>query len=191
MSTRNRPQLFAAALDSVMAQDFVDFEIVIAEDGSAEVHEADYAQILQRARTRLGDRLQAHTLLRRSRGHGSGYPMNFGVERARGRYVCFLDDDDLWIDPGHLERAAQALRAADAQGRPVDMYMTNQEALRNGRRVVEPVWTETLASRLHERGRRPDARGAFTVDIDELLQASGFCHMNCMCVRREPENQSA
>ena len=184
LTTRNRPALFGAALASLMAQSFANTEIIVVDDGSDEAHAAAYQALIDRARAQLGERLQHHVLLRRRNGHGSGYAMNFGVDNARGEYVCFLDDDDLWTDAGHLQRADEVIRAAAAEGLPPDLYMSNQEATRAGQRVVEAVWIEALEMHLRARGRRPDARGAYRVGIEELLLTRGFCHLNCLVVRR-------
>jgi glycosyltransferase involved in cell wall biosynthesis len=185
IATRNRAELFAAALDSVAAQDFADFEIVVVNDGSLPEALPMYAQVLAKASERLGERLRAFQLVRRPKGHGSSYSLNYGVEQARGDHVCFLDDDDLWIDPGHLTRAAAILFAARTAGDPVDVYMANQEAWRGSEKLTAAIWLEALQGHLQARGRRPDAAGAYRVSIPELLLVDGFCHLNALVVRRD------
>ena len=185
LATRDRPTLFAQALNSVALQNFDDTEIVVVNDGSSSEALAQYEGVLQRARAVLGLRLCAYQLVRRPRGHGQSYSLNFGAERARGEYLCFLDDDDLWIDLGHLRRAAQVIRHAKEAGRGIDLYMTNQQAWRQGQVMPGPTWLEGLAGQLVARGRAADGDGAFAVDVADLLGSGGFCHLNCLCVRRE------
>jgi glycosyltransferase involved in cell wall biosynthesis len=182
--TRNRPALFAAALDSVLNQRYTDIEIVVVNDGSSAENAALYEGLLAGARARIGDRLRTATLVHRSRGHGSAYTMNYGVDMARGEYVCFLDDDDLWIDPAHLERAAQVISHEASAGRPTDLYMTNQEAFLNGQPITSAPWLKAMEGRLQARGRSPGANGTYALDIEEALLADGFCHCNCLTVRR-------
>ena len=100
------------------------------------------------------------------------------MEQAQGEYICRLDDDDVWLDPLHLERAARLIAQARDRGRPLDLLMTNQEAVLHGRPVAGPIWIEALAGQLRAKGRVPDADGAFEVDVADLLGAGGFCHMN-------------
>ncbi len=185
IATRDRAALFAAALDSVAGQDCIDTEIIVVNDGSKPESLPDYAAILARAQATLGPRLRSFQLLRRPKGHGSSYALNVGVENARGAYVCFLDDDDLWTDPGHLSRAAGVLRQRQAVGQVVDVYMANQIAVRAGVPLSTATWIEALDGQLRACGRRPDADGAYVVDIAELLGAGGFCHLNALTVRRE------
>lgn len=185
LATRDRPVLFAEALASVMAQREVQLEVIVVNDGSSADCAAAYQPIWDQARARLGDRFQVHSLVHRPRGHGQSYSLNFGVAHASGRHVCFLDDDDYWTDDGHLARAAAAIAAADADGRgEVDLYMANQSAWISPERPVGTLWLGRLATQLQATGRQPDALGCFPVDVPALMDCDGFCHVNCLVVRR-------
>lgn len=185
IATRDRPESFAVALNSVLRQRFEDTEIIVVDDGSRPDLMPAYAAILAGAQETLGARLRSFHLIRRACGHGSSYATNYGVEQAQGAYICRLDDDDLWLDPLHLARAAQLIAKARDRRRPLDLLMTNQQAVRQGRPVAGPIWIEALEAQLRAKGRVPDADGAFEVNVAELLGAGGFCHMNCLIVRRE------
>jgi glycosyltransferase involved in cell wall biosynthesis len=184
LATRDRAALFAEALQSVVDQTFDDTEIIVVNDGSSPEVLPAYEDVLDVARTRLGGRLRSFLLVRRPKGHGQSYSLNFGVEQARGDYVAFLDDDDLWIDRAHLQRVADVQRSQSAAGRTLDLYMGNQEAMRGGMRLAGPIWLEALQSQLQASCRVPDALGAYAVDIPDLMGANGFCHLNCFVVRR-------
>jgi glycosyltransferase involved in cell wall biosynthesis len=185
MATRDRPALFAEALASVLAQRDVSIEVIVVNDGSNADAVAAYQPVWARARAQLGDRFQVHHLVHRPRGHGQSYSLNFGVAQASGRHVCFLDDDDYWTDDGHLARAATAIAAADADGRgEVDLYMANQSAWISPDRPVGTLWLGQLAAQLQATGRQPDILGCYQVDVPDLMACDGFCHVNCLVVRR-------
>lgn len=184
LATRDRPRLFAEALHSVMAQDFPGFEIIVVNDGTSADHLEGYQAIWDQAAGSLRERISVHHLVHRPRGHGQSYSLNYGVAQAKGEYVCFLDDDDKWTDPGHLGRAAGALAAMAESGMPADLYMTNQQAWINDRQVLGPVWLEGLAGELIGRGRQSRADGSFEVTVADLMATTGFCHLNCFTVRR-------
>lgn len=167
-----------------MAQDYPSFEIIVVNDGTSETHVEAYQALWDRGAQHLGDRFSVHHLVRRPRGHGQSYSLNFGVSRATGEFVCFLDDDDKWIDPGHLSRAARSLAAMSDAGTPADLYMANQEAWTSGGQVPGPVWLEGLAGELKGRGRLPGDDGTFEVTVADLMATRGFCHLNCFTVRR-------
>ena len=184
LATRDRPQLFEEALDSVLNQHFDNFEVVVVNDGSSATCLAGYQAIWDRAATRLGPRFSAHTLVHRPKGHGQSYSLNFGSSRAQGEYLCFLDDDDKWTDTDHLARAAQAVSAAAGQGQVVDLYMANQDAWINDGQRIGTLWLGTLEAELKARGRQPDAQGNYPVSVDDLMASTGFCHLNCLTVRK-------
>ena len=172
IATRDRPSLFAEGLASVLAQQFRGIEVVIVDDGSAEDNRAAYEAVLAPARRTLGERLRFERLVRRPNGHGPSYAINVAASLATGEYIAMLDDDDAWTDPGHLARAAAHLSSGEA-----DLYMSNQRAYRGGEPVEEELWLSGLARRL---GRT----APFAVTLEQLLTAPGFCHMNCLIVRR-------
>jgi glycosyltransferase involved in cell wall biosynthesis len=92
----------ARALDSVAAQTFRDFELVIVDDGSTD----------PRTRTLLeGAATRPATTLHRTENRGPARARNLAVERARGAYVLPLDADD-WLAPDYLARTVPVLDAA-------------------------------------------------------------------------------
>lgn len=181
LATRDRPGLFSEALNSVLMQTFSDFDVIVVNDGSSPDFDAGYENAYKIGGEKLGGRLQIHRLIRRPKGHGKGFAVNLGVDHATGNYVCFLDDDDTWVDSGHLARAAAALDAVEQ----ADLYMANQKAYLRNEEVPGPIWLEALGGELLGRGVKPSAGGVFRLNVNDLMQTRGFCHMNCLIVRRE------
>lgn len=184
IATRDRPGLFEEALASVMAQRDVEFDVVVVNDGSSAANVAAYQPIWDQTAARLGPQFRVHSLVHRPRGHGQSYSLNFGVAQARTDYVCFLDDDDKWTDTSHLARVTRAITLARDAGQTLDLYMANQTAWIDPQRPVGTLWLGELEGDLQRRGRHPDADGGYAVDVDDLLQTPGFCHLNCLTVRR-------
>ena len=102
-------------IESVLAQSFQDFEIVVTDDGSTD----GTAEIL-RGFTDPRIRLECHL-----ENRGISAAMNATVARARGRYLAILNSDD-WALPGRLRRQVGFLDANPDVGlvfgmpRPVD-----------------------------------------------------------------------
>ena len=101
--TRRRPQLVARAIDSVLAQSFEDFEIIVIVDGADD----DTLSIL---RAQTDPRL--HYIVNPT-AVGGGEARNIGVRRARGQWIALLDDDDEWL-PEKLEVQLDAVLSCDA-----------------------------------------------------------------------------
>lgn len=185
IATRDRAELFGLALKSVLAQSWADKEIIVVNDGSAAAQLPAYEKHWAEAASQLGERFRVFHLVHRSIGHGPSYALNFGVDQAAGQYVTFLDDDDLWVDEGHLQRAAGCIAAHASPAQAVDLYTSNQDAFAADGRHIGRLWLGKLESALLSRGRKPTALGCFEVSVDEFLLADGFAHLNCLMVRRE------
>ena len=98
--SRNRPASLRVAIDSVLRQQHPSKELIVVNDGS----DGENAAIYRSLENELKDRARFFHLVHRPHGHGQSYAINFGVDQAIGNYVCFLDDDDYWIDDDHLSR---------------------------------------------------------------------------------------
>ena len=100
--TRDRPEMLALTLRSVLGQERVDVEVLVVDDGTG----PGTAALLER----IGDE-RLH-LLRNTGPPGVSGARNSGIAAAKGNWIAFLDDDDLWA-PGKL---ATQLAAAAAIG---------------------------------------------------------------------------
>jgi glycosyltransferase involved in cell wall biosynthesis len=119
--TRDRWTLLPGALAAAAGQEGVRHEVVVIDDGSRDAPSA--------AVRRLLDRHPHVRLIRRDRCLGVAHARNCGIAEARGKWVAFLDDDDLW-SPDHLS----ALLAA-AESRDVGFAYSGRLAI-DGERLV-------------------------------------------------------
>jgi glycosyltransferase involved in cell wall biosynthesis len=92
----NAERTITQAVDSALAQKCRAHEIVVVNDGSTD----STAVILQQYRERIRVINQTN--------RGASAARNAGVAQARGRYVAFLDSDDLWL-PGKLNTMVASL----------------------------------------------------------------------------------
>ena len=90
----------AATLESVLAQTFKDYEIIVVDDGSPDAEE------LQQALGPYRDRI----VYLRQENQGLSGARNTGILAARGKYVAPLDADDMWA-PEHLAAQLGVLEA--------------------------------------------------------------------------------
>lgn len=102
--TRNRWRLLStAALPSALGQEGVEQEVVVIDEGSEDETRSGLSS-LDEPRLRV---------IRHEAPRGVAQARNAGVAAARGAWVAFLDDDDLWA-PDKLRRQVDAAREADA-----------------------------------------------------------------------------
>ncbi len=84
--TYNRAKYLAEAVESVLVQDYVDYEILIIDDGSTD----DTQEVVRRF---PGELVRYH----HQRNAGPSAARNTGLGLARGELVAFLDSDDRWL----------------------------------------------------------------------------------------------
>jgi len=93
--TRGRPEYLGEAIASVLSQELSAFEVLVINDGSQPI--ANHTD----ARVRIFD----------NEMRGLNPARNLAVQKSAGRFIAFLDDDDVWTDPKFLSRAAAGLQA--------------------------------------------------------------------------------
>lgn len=95
--TYNSAQYVVEAVESVLAQTYQDFEILVIDDGSTDETE----QVMRS--------YPAPVRYIRQQNGGVARARNRGIQESRGRYVAFLDADDTWL-LCKLERQLEALQ---------------------------------------------------------------------------------
>lgn len=127
----NVAEYIAETLDSVFAQTFTDFEIIVVNDGSPDT--ADFERILKSYADKIVYLKQPNA--------GAGRARNTAIEHARGELLAFLDGDDVWHEDflasqiEFLETGDFDLVYADALlfgGSPLDGQKFSQNAPSKG-----------------------------------------------------------
>ncbi len=101
--TRNRLPLLAQTVHTVLAQRHVDLEVVVVDDAS---HDGTARWLDEHPDPRVRS-VRLDTMA------GVAGARNAGIDAARGTWVGFVDDDDLWL-PGKLAGQLRVARAAGA-----------------------------------------------------------------------------
>jgi len=99
--TYNRAHIVGEAIDSVLAQTYRDFEIIVVDDASTD----NTQEVLARYLSEHGERIR---YIRRETNGGAGAARNDGIRASAGEFIAFLDSDDLYL-PRRLEAAVAFL----------------------------------------------------------------------------------
>jgi glycosyltransferase involved in cell wall biosynthesis len=132
LPTYNRAHLISRSIQSVLAQTYNDFELIVVDDGST-----DNTEEVVRA---LNDRRISY--LKHSSNRGVSAARNTGIKAARGSYIAFQDSDDEWL-PQKLEKQL-ALFQQDKKG---DLGLVLCERLLIKER--EEIWRTPETNRLN------------------------------------------
>lgn len=104
--THDRAAVITRAVDSVLAQEGAELEVIVVDDGSTD----DTRQVVQ---SRYGDDARVTYLFQEQAGVAGA--RNTGLARARGDLVAFLDSDDVWR-PGKLALQLACLKRVPEAG---------------------------------------------------------------------------
>lgn len=130
LRTRNRPWYLRQALEGLAAQTLRDFEALVINDGGEDV-----ADLLAEFEGLVEIRYFHH-----QPGRGRCAALNRGLDEARGTYVAYLDDDDLY-HPTHLETLVATLEREGA-----DVAYSNADEVTHARRADAEGYTEVARS---------------------------------------------
>ncbi|MEQ1943443.1 glycosyltransferase family 2 protein [Mesorhizobium sp. VNQ89] len=172
IATHNRPAALREAIKSVVAQTLTDWEVVVVGDCCEPDTPATIAE--------FGDPRIHYVDLPINFGEQSG-PNNLGIAKSRGRYVSFLNHDDLWF-PDHLASLCAWIeatgadlafaRAAVMEPRPAGELQYRTTILGGGRRGrYDPASTLAWASTILVRRSSADLMGPWRAG-SELIAAS-------------------
>ena len=123
--TFNRPQYLSKALASVLQQSYRNLQVIVINDGGEDV--SDIINSFRDPRL---------IFINRKENRGKPYSLNEALNRADGKYVAYLDDDDLYY-PNHIETLVNTLEfKTDCQVAYSDFYKTYCRISSDGSRQV-------------------------------------------------------
>ena len=95
----NVARYIGETLESVFAQTFTDYEVIVVNDGSPDTE--DFEQAIAPYLNRI--------LYLKQENLGASVARNTGLQAARGEFIAFLDADDLWL-PAYLDQQMKFIR---------------------------------------------------------------------------------
>jgi glycosyltransferase involved in cell wall biosynthesis len=100
--TYNTEKFIRATIESVQNQTYQNWEMILVDDASTDETVKIISDFVEK-----DNRIKLFKLTKNS---GNGFARNVALEKASGKYIAFLDADDLWF-PNKLEKQLQFLKA--------------------------------------------------------------------------------
>jgi len=97
----NRAKTLQRAIESVLAQSYQNFEIIIVDDASTDLTAETIKDFLT-PKTRY---------FKHKNNKGPGAARNTGIKKSKGKFIAFLDSDDQWL-PEKLEKQIEIFKKA-------------------------------------------------------------------------------
>jgi glycosyltransferase involved in cell wall biosynthesis len=130
--TYNRSKYVQEAIDSVLAQDYKEFELIVVDDGSTD----DTEEVLKAFYLKK-------IIYVKQENQGESAARNLGVSMSQGKYIAFLDSDDLW-SPDKLSLQVPIL---DANPDIVVVFCQSWQIDSEGQRITQqPLGLHTKAA---------------------------------------------
>ena len=95
--TYKRTDYLKLTIRSILDQTFQDFEIIVVDDGTP----TDENRL-------LCEQFQKIVYIKIENSKGPAKPRNVGIKQAKGKYIAFVDDDDIWL-PEKLQKQVNVL----------------------------------------------------------------------------------
>ncbi len=121
--TFNREAYLPVAVQSVVTQTFKNWELIIVDDNSTDDTFFSISDFLK------DSRISYYMLEKNYGSFGVSVARNYGIKRAIGKYIAFLDSDDYWL-PSKLEKQMQFMTS-----RGYEICQTDELWIRKGKRV--------------------------------------------------------
>ena len=120
----NGERFLAQTIESVLAQTYTEWEMIIINDGST-----DKSEELALSYAEKDSRIKVYS----QPNGGSASARNHGIRRAKGRYIALLDSDDLW-EPWFIEQQLNLLHHHHCQL----VYGGHKRIDENGEEILRP-----------------------------------------------------
>ena len=159
--TRNRCRRLEIAVRSVLAQQDVDLEVLIVDDGSTDATE--------RMVTSISDPRIRY--LKRAVSGGVSAARNVGIADAKGRWIAFLDDDDVWAP-------TKLTRQLDVMARGGRMWSYTGDVMVDGELRIfaggPPPPPDEVVRQLERHNSVPGSASSVVVHAEALSEAGSF-----------------
>src|SRR3989338_5091992 len=163
IGTYNRCSILPVAIESVLAQTYTDFELLIIDNGSID-------QTEKVVRSYSDSRIRY--VLNPKPTQSCAGPRNIGLEMSKGKFIAFLDDDDIWY-PNKLKVCLDLLSGTDDEV----LICHAQNIICYGKMTRKNIcgpWADNMHEKLlYERNFL--GPGSVVIRKSALASVSGFC----------------
>lgn len=128
MPSYNTAQYISEAIQSVLGQTYMNWELIIVDDCSTDDTDNVVKQYLADSRIRY---------LKNKKNGGAAISRNRALREAKGKWIAFLDSDDLWL-PEKLEKQISFMEENDYHFSYTNYMEIDENAKPNGRSVTGP-----------------------------------------------------
>ena len=128
MPSYNTAKFISETIESVLAQTYSNWELIIVDDCSTDDTDAVVCPYLADDRIRY---------IKNEKNSGAAVSRNRALREAKGKWIAFLDSDDLWL-PVKLEKQIAFMKENDYHFSYTNYVEINEASIPNGRFITGP-----------------------------------------------------
>ena len=128
MPSYNTAKFISQTIESVLAQTYTNWELIIVDDCSTDNTDEVVKSFLSDNRIKY---------IKNEKNSGAAVSRNRALREAKGKWIAFLDSDDLWL-PEKLEKQISFMRKNDYYFSYTNYIEINENSVPNGRRITGP-----------------------------------------------------
>ncbi len=128
MPSYNTAKFISETIDSVLTQTYTNWELIIVDDCSTDNTDEVVKSFLS------DDRIK---YIKNEKNSGAAFSRNRALCEAKGKWIAFLDSDDLWL-PEKLEKQIEFMEKNDYHFSYTNYIEIDEESKTNGKRVTGP-----------------------------------------------------
>ncbi len=172
--TYNRAAYIAAAIESVLAQTYINWELLIIDDGSTDNTTSIVMNYIEKEKIGRNNSSRI-SYIKNTENKGIAYTRNIGLEKARGTYIAVLDSDDIWIDRTKL---AQQITFLQEKNSSAQKTQPSEQLY-----AVLGTWAKKIDSRGENIGEIKNCTDDATIR-KIILRRSPFIHSSTVFLRQ-------
>lgn len=172
VATYRREGELVNALESLAGQSFPNIEIVLVDDNGEAGWNKKVSDIVDAFRKRYPEILLQYIV--NSPNQGSAKTRNIGIEAAKGAYITFLDDDDVYL-PDKVKKQVEFMNSGEYDYSVTDLVLYNESNKEIDRRVRTYIKdTSVSALRMYHLKYHITGTDTMMFKKEYLTQIGGF-----------------
>lgn len=178
--SRNRGKSLDRCLSAIKEQSFIDYEVILVDDGSDYQFRQESKLLLQQ----YDQRFKLHLLHESgTKGSGASFTRNVGINLADGKYIAFCDDDDYWLRSDYLQVAVDAMEQSNAE-----VFFSGIEILNTAGQVIIGNMMPHIEKTLHS-SQKLENFEVYLLNIDQALTYPDYAHLNITIAEKKLVNK--
>lgn len=149
----NAEKFIKDTVESILAQTYENWELFIIDDGSKDRSESIIEPFLEDSRI---------TYLKNEKNSGVAFTRNVGIEKAQGKYLAFVDSDDIW-DSTKLEEQIEILESSES-----DICFTAYTLMTEEKEIISAIPVSRSITIQDELKSSSMLTSSFVYDLEKL-----------------------